>query len=174
MGTAAAHGTGVGLMLAPRPRDTQRGRVYQWEKMALYHQQAERVPPAGDHSVSFMGLAECQHLVNRVWKLQAGTYTKPPRVTDGRGQRRGGYRQREHTIMLPTFCRFKELVLHELAHGLLGLHMRLALTASHGPEWVAVYIDLLARYAGHQRGELRRTAQLFRVKVGRLQLQGGD
>lgn len=81
----------------------------------------------------------------------------PPKVTDGRGRRHAcGSRQ---VIKLPRWSRTTAVVLHECAHGLAA--------DMHGPVFAAVYVELLARFAGLDADRLRRTAAAACVEVGR-------
>lgn len=110
-------------------RDNQRSAVYAWERSI-------GLPYVGD-----MTLAECQALVNRVWGRYG--YGFAPKVTDGRGRRRGsGGRSR---IALPRRTRNRMYVLHEVAHSLVCLHLKGV--AAHGPEYARVLLGLLVEYA---------------------------
>ena len=113
-----------------RPRDFQRRRVYQWEQ--------HHVLP---HLSKLLSLQECRALVERAYrwweqpsKMDIGW--KPPTVTDGRGRRHAcGSRE---VIKLPRWSRTIPIVLHECAHGMSD--------DGHGPNFVAVYLDLLAKF----------------------------
>lgn len=156
-----------------RDRDNQRSKVYKWENVAIWNLIGE--PKVDQHwhrgrlITTVTGgwtLDECQRFINKVWRAHlrrrgyASDRFSPPRVKDGRGTRiaRGG----SLYINLPKWARWRGVVIHELAHS-----MQPRGTAPHGPEYVAVFIDLLARHAGLSRRELRRTAREHRVKVER-------
>jgi hypothetical protein len=125
-------------------RDNQRKALYAWERTL------------GCCGGEDMSLAECQALVNRVWRRYG--YGLPPEVTDGRG-RRSGYGNR-HRIALPRVTRNIHYVLHEVAHSLVAQHLRGV--APHGPEYARVLLGLLEEYAGvsgskaHHKGTNQR------------------
>jgi hypothetical protein len=76
-------------------------------------------------------------------------------VTDGRGRRHAcGSRE---AIKLPRWARTRAVVLHECAHGLAR--------DMHGPEFVAVYVGLLERFAGLDATALRASLAEARVRV---------
>lgn len=107
-------------------RDNQRSKVYKWERDLLLPNSAQ----------STLTLKECQQLIKRVYKL----YDKPaPRLADGRGTRiaRGSRRR----ISLPKWAREGWTVLHECAHGLTDWYA--PRSAPHGPEFVAIFAELL-------------------------------
>lgn len=131
-----------------RPRDFQRARVYRWERVCVHSDTA----PA-------MSLDECRALVEQVYvdRERPGRRRSwsPPTVTDGRGRRHaGGSRE---VIKLPRWSRRRTIVLHECAHGLSD--------DGHGPEFMRVYIDLLADFAGMDGDALLRSALQARLRV---------
>jgi hypothetical protein len=80
-------------------------------------------------------------------------------VTDGRGRRHAcGSRE---AIKLPRWARTRAVVLHECAHGLAR--------DMHGPEFVAVYVGLLERFAGLDAAALRASLAEARVRVAEPQ-----
>ncbi len=137
-----------------RPRDFQRARVYRWEAAHVLGQPGASEP---------LPLDACRALVDAVFRwaerpdpatAAAGAWS-PPRVTDGRGRRHAcGSRQ---AIKLPRWARTRAIVLHECAHGLAA--------DLHGPEFVAVYVDLLARFAGLDPTALRASTDAAGVAV---------
>ena len=131
-----------------RPRDSQRSKVYAWENEVLKPQRGE------------LTFDECRELVRRVWAAYRPG-ERPPTLADGRGTRHGfGSRQR---INLPLFTRNRPYVLHKTAHSLLsgtGL-------AWHGPAWLRLYVELLARLASFQRAALLASARAAGLKVAR-------
>jgi hypothetical protein len=127
-------------------RDFQRSRVYRWEAAQVLGQPGAAEP---------LSLDACRALVEAVFRWAerpgrragAAAAWAPPRVTDGRGRRHAcGSRD---AIKLPRWARTRAIVLHECAHGLAA--------DLHGPEFVAVYLDLLARFAGLDEAALRAT-----------------
>ena len=118
--------------------DFQRSRVYRWE--------AGHVLP---HSTEPISLDACRALVREAYLWAEAPIARtagwaPPEVTDGRGRRHAsGSRE---VIKLPRWARTRPVVLHECAHGLAR--------DKHGPEFVAVYLDLLERFLGLGRAGL--------------------
>lgn len=100
-----------------------------------------------------LSLKECERLTKRVYKA----YGKPsPRVADGRGHRRW-------TIQLPKWARTGAVVLHECAHGLQE-HFA-PRCADHGPEFVAIFAELLNMIYGCSVYWLEGEALKFRVNM---------
>lgn len=146
--------------MSPRTRDTQRSKVYRWERLAVDDW------PVGIHQEPVLTLDECQALVNRIYRLNGPRFPKGhfmagkprwgiPKVKHSRGTWAwGGSRW----IKLPPWARDPKVVCHEAAHGLVeGDH--------HGPYYVRVYIELLARYCGKDRAGLLASAKEAGVKV---------
>jgi len=147
-----------------RQRDSQRSKLYAWERQYVdgrptWASWAER-HETGKHPK--MTLAECQALVNKVWRSYFGPGPTPPEVKDGRGSRRAlaGF----FHISLPRWARTRHSVLHEVTHSILDRSCRYDL-AGHGPEFVRIYCELLVRYDGRKLGELTRSARASRLKV---------
>jgi len=136
-----------------RLRDSQRSRVYRWEREWLLE---------GPE----MTLDECRALVEKV--CRAFGRDAFPRLKDGRGTRRA--KATIGCISLPRWARRPQIVLHETAHTLLprivsvnGGHYFLP---PHGPEFVRLLIELLVRYHNEDRSELTRLARKEGIKVG--------
>jgi hypothetical protein len=124
-----------------KPRDFQRTRVYRWE--------AAHVLP---HAAQPLSLGACRTLVGTVFRWA----DRPaPIVTDGRGRRHAC--GSPEAIKLPRWARTPAIVLHECAHGLAR--------DMHGPEFVATYVELLARFAGFNADELRASLERSKVAV---------
>jgi hypothetical protein len=131
-----------------RARDTQRSRLYRWEAAAVL-----------PHVDGRLTLEACQRLVTAVFEWAEAPATgetwRPPRVTDGRGRRHAcGSRE---VIKLPVWARTPAVVLHECAHGIAR--------DQHGPEFVAVYIVLLARFLAFDEVDLGRSAQAAGLRL---------
>ena len=124
-----------------KPRDFQRTRVYRWE--------AAHVLP---HAAEPLTLEACRTLVAAVFHW-AGR--PAPVVTDGRGRRHAC--GSPEAIKLPRWARTRAIVLHECAHGLAR--------DMHGPEFVAIYVLLLERFAGLDQDALRASLTAARVAV---------
>ena len=73
-------------------------------------------------------------------------------------------------IALPAFIRHLPALLHEVAHYLVFATYGHNQCAGHGPEFVAIYIQLLHRYAGLNAHQMLKTASEWRVKVADFDL----
>lgn len=129
-------------------RDTQKQRVYDWERLLPDH--AQELP-----------LDEVRQLVAEVFRLYGDT--SPPVVKDGRRTRvaRGGVSY----LNLPKWARTPRTILHECAHSL--QLRRTSRYAFHGPEFVAIFLDLYDRFidSGLKRSALSRLARAAGVRV---------
>jgi hypothetical protein len=123
-------------------RDSQRSKVYAWERVF--------------ETAETLSLDECRNLVMDVWAAYRPRQ-RPPRIADGRGTR-SAYGSSSQ-ISLPIWSRKKLFVLHEITHSLNPAG------AFHSPEFVALLIELLVRWAGLERSALRKEARKRRVKV---------
>ena len=83
-------------------------------------------------------------------------------VRDGRGRRHAGALQNQGVILLPRWSRRERVILHELAH--------LATPSSfapHGPEYAAVYLELVQHFMGAAAaGGLGGSFRTHRVRSG--------
>ena len=121
-------------------RDTQRSKVYGWERQF--------------HSITSqeMKLDECAALANKVSKHFK---MREVRIRDGRGTRcaysYGG------SIGLPKWARQPVVVLHEMAH---EVHRKVGRVrqAVHGREFVGIHMYLLVKFAGFDISELTKSA----------------
>ena len=129
-------------------RDSQRQKVYDWE--------GTHVPG----SSVLIPLADCEALIARVC---ADYNLHSPPVRDGRGTRaaRGG----SEFINLPRWSRSVPIVLHETAHAILIGKYGSYRYAPHGPEFMRLYLDLLAKYAKLPARELRASATAVGLKI---------
>jgi putative metallohydrolase (TIGR04338 family) len=144
----------------PRPRDSQRIRVYR----------AETATP----SSPLPGLAACAAFIDRVvgtlwWQARFPdrTLDRAPYLRPGHGARQAFLREEEdggHSIALPIRYRTKGVVLHELVHW--GLHDQPDLPA-HGQTFTRVLLDAIAEFCGAERADvLERAFRDHRVRVG--------
>jgi putative metallohydrolase (TIGR04338 family) len=113
----------------------------------------------------FGDIASVQRYVDAVLALDWVRRAAPDRATitvrvrARAGARKAEYEPLTHTIAVPTHrigggWAMRELVvLHELAHHLTG-------GADHGPEFVAILVDLVAELLGAEAGFLLRSALL--------------
>lgn len=138
-------------MRKPRERDTQRSKVYEWERAEF----ATKLPAPANTP---MTLAQCAKLVARVYKL----YDKPcPRVSDGRRRRSASGTQ--HEVKLPRWARKGWVVLHEAAHGLARIYC--PGKAAHGAEFVAIFAELLNAIYGISLYALETSALRHKVAM---------
>ncbi len=153
--------------LRPRPRDTQRSRVYR----------AESAVP----SSPLPGLPACASFADRVvgslwWTARFPDHTLAgvPRLRPGNGARQAFYREDPDgpTITLPRRYRTKGVVLHELVHWALRADDDLA---NHGPTFTRILLDATAEFCGPERADLLAAAYAEqRVKVGPAPAPGPD
>jgi hypothetical protein len=124
-------------------RDNQRSAVYAWEDRMFG-------PPMRNNEPK-LSLEECHALMLRAWERYTSNGSRVPTIKDGRGRRRPCYRYDDHSIRLPKHARRPSQVLHETAHAI--VRRKLGETvASHGPEFMRLYMDLLERFAGASPG----------------------
>lgn len=131
-----------------RPRDFQRTKVYRWERAHVHNLL----------DAELLSLDECRTLVRQafLWRERPAVRSSwsPPQVTDGRGRRHAcGSRA---VIKLPRWSRHSTIVLHECAHGMAA--------DSHGPEFVARYIELLVQFLKMDGHALHQSALAAGVK----------
>jgi putative metallohydrolase (TIGR04338 family) len=141
--------------MMPRPRDSQRSKVYAAEQAAFpnIHNGHLTVP-------------EMQALIDK-WCSSAVLQRKYPRaamvplVTDGRGRRKGGYRSSTCELRMPRFARTKPYLLHELAHHLTHHPAR----ACHGWEYAECMLYLVRVFISRSASEtLATTYRAHKVK----------
>ena len=142
-------------------RDTQRKRLYTAENVAF--NRSFYVPPGA----VVRSVRECHDYIERVqsraylrrkydWHL-----TFPITVKDGRGYRRAVAYQGYREIQLPRWARTEDVMPHELAHLLTPTRL-----ADHGPEFAAIYLDLVQHMLGkHEASRLRDQFRKNRVRV---------
>lgn len=135
-----------------RPRDNQRSKVYKWESDFL---EKDCICNAT------LTLEQCSDIISKVWMEQKvrKVSVPPPLLKDGRGRRRGS--GSVHAIKLPVFARRLYYLLHEISHALTPTRY-----ASHGPEYLRIYIELLSWYCDIPKSDLLRSAKEMKLKVG--------
>lgn len=140
------------------PRDFQRSRCYKWQE--------EFVDCRGWPE---LGLAECEEIVVAIFRRAR---RRIPEVDGCKGffaefhATNKGEDDDRVRVPVPHCVVNLPLVLHECAHGL--VYYRYPDTVSdHGPEFVATFIRLLAKYGGMSAIALRRSARAAGLKVGR-------
>jgi hypothetical protein len=131
-------------------RDHQRAKVYAWEDRVIVPRDQSNLP-----------FAQAQGLVNAIWselglRFPPEVQRLPPqariRVADAN---RLTLRLRENT---PSWC-----VLHELAHALTSAHD--GRSDGHGPLFVGIYVQLLAKYMRLDAKWLLRTLAEADIQV---------
>jgi hypothetical protein len=139
-----------------RRRDSFRRRLYAWEYEWLATICGDEVVPLDD----------CTALVHRVWRDYEAHGRKPPVVRSGRG---GTARAESWRITLPRITRKRWIVLHEVCHSIILSSPRPELreAAYHGPEFIRLYVDLLARYRGLRAGTVRSSLRTAGLPVAR-------
>lgn len=136
-------------------RDTQRAKVYRWERAHVFPPENEWIvtPTSSRPARPMLTLAECDALVEHAWsqpdypRFPGGRLPRRyrPRIEDGRGRRRACFNPYGPvSIKLPRWSRFREVVLHEAAHAITYTHGQIFTHAWHGPEFMGVYLHLLA------------------------------
>jgi len=125
-------------------RDSQRSKVYQWESTL----------PSKE-----LSLDECKALIIKACHYYGKAV---PLVKDGRGTTTAkGYSE---VINLPRWARNTITVLHEVAHSV-HTRYRQGDEASHGREFMRIFIELLAHFKVGTRSELARSARAAGIKV---------
>ena len=125
-------------------RDAQRQKVYDWENEYVIGKDKSHVP-----------FEQIQTIVNFVWGSEGLQH--PPRVEELPKQCRVvGATGSRLKLRVPLTGLSTTVILHELAHSMTSTHE--GKSAHHGPRFVGVYMDLLTKYAGHDREALQRSA----------------
>ena len=132
------------------PRDRQRSRVYAWEDQVV----APRDP-------SVVAFAAAQGMVDAIWSEMGLRH--PPRVAPMPAQARARIADANRLALrlhatTPSWC-----VLHELAHAMTTTHD--GRSDGHGPGFVGMYVQLLARYLRLDRDWLLRSLGAAGVAV---------
>ncbi len=161
-----------------RNRDSQRQKVYRWERaqwwwatgfqMATTRRGSSATTTicsaTGDQSMA-LTLDQCRALTAKLWNQypHRTNFQSPPNVMDGRGCRnaRGGIGR----IVLPVWARTVPIVCHEVAHSIVmsnqygsretGMYQ---IDPGHGPLFVGVYAQLLELAGVTSAASVRRTA----------------
>lgn len=118
---------------APRPRDSQRARLYRAEG---HVDAGRRLPTVARMQAWVDGLAATEWFVAR-WGSRSFE------VRPGFGHRRATADQANGVLQMPKWARSELVLLHEIAHCLTP-----AAFASHGPEYAGVLLALARRGMG--------------------------
>lgn len=139
-----------------QPRDSQRSRIYRAEMRAFHGRYAK--------GMRFESLPALQRFLERAvadpwFKARFGALSAVE-ICDGRGIRHASSAYEPDTrrcvFSFPRWARTKPVVLHELAHA--ASFRRYGLVAAHGPEFAAVFLELVARHLGSAARERLRRA----------------
>lgn len=140
------------------PVDKQRARVYRWEA---------RVTKGANYAGTLATLDEVRDFMQPIWRAERGRYGRanqpPPALRDGRGARiaRGG----AGFLKLPKWSRNPWVILHEMAHELVGggtgWHSK---GGAHGERFVGCLIGMAARHLGYEASDLMAAADECGVK----------
>lgn len=132
-------------------REFQRSKVYKWEQKHV---------PSGKR-ISFN---DAQAYVNKVWAAEGLKY--PPLIEELAKQTRrwAGKGNRNH-VWIPATGASEHTLLHELAHTLtMTIHGEADDDSAHGPDFVGMFIKLVAKHMGVSQFELWYTAKLNNVQ----------
>lgn len=133
-----------------RPRDSQRSRVYAWERSL----------GALDGP---MAIDVCRDMVARVWMAERARYAEDGRMPAPKvvNKRSGAHANPwTHTVAFSERARTPWIVCHEVSHLLQSRS-----ESWHGPRFVGILIGLLSRHLGHCHLELLRSAKRDSIKV---------
>ncbi len=131
-------------------RDVQRARVYAWEERVVVPQDRSRI-----------AIGAAQGMVDAIWSETGLLY--PPRVEPlPAGIRRRLADADRLTIRLPpltpSWC-----LLHEIAHAMTSDHD--GRSDGHGPLFMGMYLQLLARYLRLDEARMRQSAAASGLRV---------
>lgn len=137
-------------MVRGRARDNQKSKVTTLTN-SHYPSKFERT----------MSLAECEAMIAKAYAVYGLRWSG--RVKDGRGTRTayGAF----NYASLPVWARHPKVVLHEAAHGIMQRLGFPDATASHGPEFVRVMIELWARFKIQPMADIRAEARTLKIRV---------
>jgi len=137
-------------------RDTQRSRVYAWEKRVAEIERRDFFMPEWET------LDEVVAWATPIWRSERGRYGRarvpvPSFQRPTWGQGRAYAFTGSHRITLPRWTRGPWMVLHELAHLLVNNH-------GHGPRFVGALMGLVCRHLEYDATDLMQLADECGVK----------
>lgn len=136
-----------------RRRDSQRSRVYAWERKAT---------PLSVWEPVFKTVEEAGAWLAPIWRKERGrvgqSFAPMPAVKPGHWGQRRALAHHNHTISLPKWARSPWVVLHEAAHRLTPDD------EAHGARFVGVLIGLACRHLDLDADTLMRAADEAGVK----------
>lgn len=141
-------------------RDSQRGKVYAWEREVLYPTLVLHGYAYQDQGALY-SLDQCEAIVTKA-RARYGLSALP--VGDGSFRRRGMYLNRGR-VELPRHTRHIGYVCHEATHSIVAA-LLYGHRAAHGPEFVRVFLDVLDALVPHfPMRELRTSLRDRRIRV---------
>jgi putative metallohydrolase (TIGR04338 family) len=147
----------------PRPRDTQRKRVYTAEH--VLERFKKPLPTVADVE-RFVAKVHDAHTVKTNYTNGVALMTH---VKDGRGCRSA--RSRGGVIVIPLWARNDWVVLHELAHELTSrsiAYRGMGLRAAHGWQFCSTYLDLVLWFMGREAHDaLKASFKAHRVRFNK-------
>lgn len=139
-------------------RDSQRSKVYAWERKHVHFETAQ----------PRLSLDEIRTIVGKIWCDVFGPTSPPPDIYDGRGCRKacGG----AFHLILPRWAHTATTTMHELGHAIVARRWTIVggeVRTGHGPTFVRVFCELLAYYypGTFRLGTLLKSARACRIKV---------
>lgn len=138
-----------------KPRDAQQNKVYSFGNNVLGYSHRE------DWTI-----VQCQEFVNYVWHCYFGPSSVPPAVDDGRGQACASCNP-EH-MRLPPWARNRGLILHEIAHAILGVYDGQSYWYKwecHGPEFMRLVAHLEGEFGSWATVDVLKKAKLYGLRV---------
>lgn len=108
-------------------------------------------------ALGYMTLDEIHELAVRCMKRWHVGVSLNVDATSGRSAHANAYH-----MSFPRWARRRSVALHEIAH---VISDRCWHTYSHGPEFMAVYVDLCHTYMGLSKRELRRTCKDYGITI---------
>jgi hypothetical protein len=134
-------------------RDTQRSRVYAWERA---------VTAGACYSQTIKSVEEVAAFLKPIWLAERGRYGRAnvplPEIHHGHWGQRRALAYNYHRISLPKWARNPWVILHEAAHLLDRKNF------DHGPRFVGILIGLAARHLGHDADDLMEKADEMGVR----------
>jgi hypothetical protein len=131
-------------------RDHQRSRVYAWEDRLIAPRDPSQVP-----------FSAAQGMVNAIWSEMGLRY--PPAVDPLPPQTRTRMADASRLALRLPPVTPSWVLLHELAHAMTSTHD--GRSDGHGPAFVGLYVQLLARYLRLETGWLLQTLEEAGIRI---------
>jgi hypothetical protein len=132
-----------------KERDSQRSKVYKWERKHFYKP-----------TECVMNILSCLELIREISEY----YEIPmPILKDDLRANHPYFKASNNTINIPFNMRKKWVIIHEISHAI-NKHINGSSMPSHGPEFVAIYMDVLNKFHDINHDELRKLAYNDKIK----------